>query len=613
MAEGPRYIDIDASSPEEGRNIGASKLGVNPGAVSVEVLGEKQGLFGLGRRLRLRVSLREAEAAAGGSRDGLGTVVDDALAAGANLDGYSKIDYRPDGVTLAVIAPEGKGRPVTEKDVLEEVSLRQIGDVDAEAVRRAVGAADGQPVIIAPPQEERLQDGQVSASVSADRMSAYLTIIPPRGGRPVRREDAMAALAQAGVRFGIDEAAVTRAVDGGQCRDAQVARGLEAVDGRDAIIEYKFEADRDGGHPVVLADGRVDFYNLGLIQNVNKGQVLAVKHNSVQGTDGCTVLGEVLPARPGKDVPLPVGKNIEVLDDGLTMVAGVSGQVALQNNKINVHPVYEVKGDVDLSTGNIQFVGSVVIRGGVNSGFSVKAEGDIEVRGYVDCGDLEAGGSIVVRSGIQGRGKGSIRAGGDVSAKFIENANVVAGKAVLAGEAIMHSQVSAGERVAVNGKKGLLVGGVIRAGDEVSAKVIGSALATPTEIEVGVNPLLREELISVSSQLREFSTSLDKTVKALHVLKQLEEAGGLPPDKKEAQLKLTRARFHLLGQIETLTKRKEQLEFEFEQSQRGRVKAADIIHPGVKVTVGRATMLVRDEIRHATLYQADAEIKIGAY
>src|SRR5690606_15317621 len=127
---------------------------------------------------------------------------------------------------------------------------------------------------------------------------------------------------------------------------------------------------------------------------------------------------------------------------------------------------YVVPGDVDFSTGNIDFIGSVKVMGSVRNGFSVKAAGNVEIMGRLEGGFINTGGNIVVKEGIVGQGKGNIKAGGSVYARFLENAQVEARKDVLVGDSIMHSTVRAGGKIVVNGKKGKIVGGLCFAGRE---------------------------------------------------------------------------------------------------------------------------------------------------
>lgn len=234
----------------------------------------------------------------------------------------------------------------------------------------------------------------------------------------------------------------------------------------------------------------------------------------IEGTD---VLSNTLPPKPGKQVMLPLGKNTKALGEN-TVVASIAGQVILENGKLSVVPTIEIKGDVDLSTGNIDFVGSVVVRGSVQAGFTIKAEGDVEVYGTISGGTVEAD-NIVVKAGIQGMHRGQIKAKGNITSSFVENAVVSAGKDAVIGEAVLHSNVSAGKRVLVQGRKGTIAGGVVTAGEEIVAKVVGTQMNTTTKLEVGINPMLREEYQVVRKELAKAETDLDQVQKSLIFLK----------------------------------------------------------------------------------------------
>ena len=121
-----------------------------------------------------------------------------------------------------------------------------------------------------------------------------------------------------------------------------------------------------------------------------------------------------------------------------------------------VNDVYEVS-DVDTSTGNIEYSGNVCVLGNVKTGFSIKADGDVEVRGVVENATVEATGNVTIARGMNGMSKGTITAGGNVVAKFLENANVNAGGYVHS-EAILHSNVICKGEVTVTGKKGFIDG-----------------------------------------------------------------------------------------------------------------------------------------------------------
>jgi len=524
---------------------------------------------------------------------------------------------------------------VSPKEIEVVVLERRMEAKDAErryrlrVTRRVVAEGSGAPVEaggpegVSPPAEaapeepEAVVDGRAEVTVSRDKMQAELTVFPPSsGGRWVTFEEAIRLLREHGVIVGIDEGAVRRAIALESPRaPIVVARGESPVNGENGRIEYGFAVDRAAGRPIEMENGRVDFHNLSIVESVVTGQVLATRVPPTEGEPGRTVTGETIKPKPGRPVSILAGVNTELVENGAKLVATADGQAVLAaNGRLNVYPVYEIKGDVDFSTGNIDFIGSVVVRGNVAHGFTIKAGNDVTIDGHVDSATIEAGRNIVIKGGVQGRGKGRITAGGTVTVKFIESAEVTAGGDVQVGEAIMHSTVSARRRVIVDGKKGLIVGGAVKALEEVSGKVIGSTFATATDVEVGVDPILYQELVAVGNALRETETDLIRTQQAIKLLKEMQEKGELPKDKRALLLKLTRNQFQLTGRREDLTNRKADLEKALEQRHRGRVRALETVYPGVRVTIGHSTMLVTDPILRCCLYLAEhGEIAIGPY
>ena len=131
----------------------------------------------------------------------------------------------------------------------------------------------------------------------------------------------------------------------------------------------------------------------------------------------------------------------------MVAVAEINGQVMITGGKITVEPVYTVEGDVSLKTGNILFLGTVIVKGNVEDGFSVKASGNIEVKGSVGKCELDAEGDIVVHQGIAGKSAALIRAGKNVVSRFIENAPVETGDFVLGSDGLINFTVSAYKKI----------------------------------------------------------------------------------------------------------------------------------------------------------------------
>jgi uncharacterized protein (DUF342 family) len=169
-----------------------------------------------------------------------------------------------------------------------------------------------------------------------------------------------------------------------------VAKGLEPIDGKDGEIEYKFNYNKEKLIPKELEDGNVDFYNLDLITNVRSGEVLVIKTPPTEGTPGKIIFNEIIQPKTGKDKMLVKGQNTEVINDGTVVRAKADGHVVVKDKAIHVLPVYEHLGDVDFTSGNLDFVGSVIVRGTVRTGFTVKAGGDVEIFDIIEGGNVKA-------------------------------------------------------------------------------------------------------------------------------------------------------------------------------------------------------------------------------
>jgi len=524
-----------------------------------------------------------------------------------SINGYFEVAVSDSGVFLKVFPPKGDGEAVKEPAIVTELHNRDIKDYNLTLIMRTVKEAAGVPVQVAPPPQPEAEP-EVQVLVSRDRLEANLVIIVPKRSRPLLLEEVLDRIREAGVTYGLDMDAVQKAFQRPGLRTV-CAKGLSPIDGKDAYIQYHVDLENKG-RPLELEDGRVDHKNLNTFTTVRQDEVIAEKIPVVPGTAGIDVLGQPIAAKPGKDIMLPIGKNVHAVDN-TKIVASIAGQLMIVNNKINVIPVIEVKGDIDFSTGNIDFVGNVIIRGSVQAGFTVKAEGNVEVSGTVSGGTVE-GKNVIIRMGIQGMQRGYVKASENVVAKFIENATVYAGKDIVVSEVVLHSKLFSGKKALIEGKRGLIAGGQVIAGEEIRAKVAGTQLAATTDLEVGINPMLREEYQTLRQEIKKIQHNLEQTQKALLILKAMDQSS-MPKEKQEMLLKLTKAQFHLVGQTETIRNRIAEIELAFEEMRYGKIKIVDVVYPGVKIVVGSHVKPIREVMRFVTFYAEDDDVKVGPY
>lgn len=453
----------------------------------------------------------------------------------------------------------------------------------------------------------------VKVTVAPDKMKAFIRIRRPFAGeKQLGVDDIIYELQESGVIYGIKEDVIRYlAQNPVYDQDIIIAEGSVPVHGENGSVNFLVDINREK-KPIIMDDGSVNYRDLDYIVSVQKDQKLCEIIPPTPGSNGINVFGEAVKAISGKPANIIRGSNVYVSEDNLGFYAAIDGHVKYEDGKLSVFATYEVPDNVDNSTGNINFIGSVFIRGNVLSGFTVEAGGDVEVFGVVEAATIKAGGNIILRRGMTGNNKGMLIAGGDIVAKYIENSIVEAANDIKA-EAIMHSDVKCGNRLELGGRKGLLVGGVTRVGKEIDVKVIGSYLATNTVIEVGVDPNIRERYKAVRAEIKTIEENVIKTEQAINLLQKLELAGRLTDDKKEILDKSLRSKIFYENKLYGYKEELKVLEEKLQMEANGRIKVLNYLYPGAKISIGSATMYCQETLQHCTLYRDGADIRVGAY
>jgi uncharacterized protein (DUF342 family) len=457
-------------------------------------------------------------------------------------------------------------------------------------------------------------DGKAKVSVDSNRLAAYLTVLPPEGeGSPVTLESARELVKSNGVVYGLIEGSIAEALkENNWEQKILIAQGHEPVNGQPGVLEYKFPPPRERLTPKKDEQGNVDYRDLGLIYNVQKGQPLVVRTPPTQGQEGRDVYGNIIPAKPGKEIQLPKGKNTVPDNEGINLYSAIDGNVTIKSGKVTVDSVFEIKGDVDYSTGNIQFNGDLIIRGMVTAGFKVVVEGDIEIKGLIENAEVIANGNILVQGGITGSDKCFVKAGENIQARFIVNSRVEAGKDIYVKEAVMQSQLRAGRSLKVNDKKATIVGGNIQAFKEVESKVIGSQLATQTVIEVGINPMYRDEYQVL---MKEYDNKKKELAKIAQNVAKFQQSGrpveSLDDNRKMILIKQLDDFKSYRKELEEMETRIIFLEETFRSVTGARVKAVEMVYPGVKIVIGQSIYVVNDPIKSSAFVLEEGSVRIG--
>jgi uncharacterized protein (DUF342 family) len=521
-----------------------------------------------------------------------------------------------EGVFLKVKTTAGSNLKEMEAQALREIERRGALDLDRALVSKVVRRGDDQYVQVGSFDYNPANDAVLSAEIMETEMKAFMEVRSPGlGGADLVYENMVAGLKNRGVLHGIKEEVLKRFEDHPQYETPVLAaEGTAPVNGADARIIYNFKFEQEA--PVLREkNGKIDFKDLNLVENVVAGQLLAKKVPAEEGTPGQTVTGKMLPAKEGKNTKIDVGKNVKLSEDGMTATAEINGQVLLIADKINVEPILTISGDVNMHVGNTLFLGTVIVKGNVEDGFSIKASGNIEVVGNVGKSVLDAEGDIVVHQGILGKTGGKIRCGGSVFAKFIEHANVESGQNVVVSEGIIHSTVDANSRIICHGKRASIVGGRLRATSEINAKNLGSVAGAETILEVGYDPKSKERLVELEEANRSKVKDIEEielNIKTLTNLAKVQKT--LPEDKANYLQELNEKRSVVLAEIKEVQKEMAEIKFRLASVKReGKVSASDKVFSGVRVFIKDSNLEVRNEFKSVTFILEQNNIRVTKY
>jgi uncharacterized protein (DUF342 family) len=274
-----------------------------------------------------------------------------------------------------------------------------------------------------------------------------------------------------------------------------------------------------------------------------------------------------------------------------------------------------IKENVSIKTGNIIFLGNVIINGNVEDGFSVKAVGNIEVNGTVEKAELDAEGDVIVHQGITGKNAGTVKAGRSIWARFIENARVEAGNMVVVSDGIINSQVDARRRIVCQGKRAQIVGGRLRATEEINAKLIGNPSGTETICEVGYDPKSKEQLEKLALDREIVEKELEDIQLNIQTLSAIKKQRKTLPEDKEAYMnELTEKRQERMADLQHIEEETRRIEEYMENLEtRGRVSASAKVYAGVKIVIRDAREDVRNEYRSVTFIFENRLVRATKY
>jgi uncharacterized protein len=526
---------------------------------------------------------------------------------------YIEIISKEDGAYLAINNPN-LAKKVSQRDIDDVVKLYDVKGVNYDIIKEVLEQKEESSTTkISDDPKVAVVNEKIIVEIDKKEKYATMKFVPPTlGGEKITYDDIIKTLNEEGVKFGIDEMLVREALNYHDYTTKHIiANSQNPVDGIAGRLEIYFDTEKKSNKPKLLPNGKVDFRDLNLVIMKDIGDKLIEVIPPIQGKDGTSVRGTVFSHKPGREATLPtLGQNTGRNESSTIIISKISGQVLFNGKKIEVTPILDIPGNVDNTTGNIDFNGTVNIKGMVSTGFSVRAAGNVEIFGVVEGANIYSENDIFLHAGVQGLEKAVIEAKGDINVKYGTHCELIS-QGNITADSIMHSEVKCGGVLSLSGKNGLLVGGNILAKQSINAQTIGSHMATATNVVVGNNPARMEGYNELLADYVKIKAMYDQNNIVTNKLMKQNEEGTLEEDKKVLLLKSMQAKKILKEKI-VYTKEKINNITVKMNSKRGEVSASKVIYSGVNVKIGNTTLYVKDDINNARLRVKEEKIHIGS-
>lgn len=346
-----------------------------------------------------------------------------------------------------------------------------------------------------------VKDVELKIVMSDNDMLATIVITGAYKGSPLVGQQIVSALAESHVVKGINKLALKKVLvmshnlKPGETFSQPVARGKHPIDGHDTLMHplIKDPAKQVLAPKEKKTDGKIDMLNLGEMISVAVDEPLMERIPATAGEPGITVLGRVIPAKPGKDFVLKEGKGSKISKDNPNvLVATVSGMPVIHDRSVDVTEAICLP-NVGVATGHVKFKGDVVVLGNIESDMIVRATGNVSVGGFIESANVQAKGDINVAKGIIGHNVSEgeprsciVKSGGSINAKYAQFCELQAAENILLKVHCMNSEVRCGKDLVVSnstGKKGTLSGGHAKVGGKVTCVELGVEGDTATHVE----------------------------------------------------------------------------------------------------------------------------------
>ncbi|MBZ9688116.1 FapA family protein [Clostridium estertheticum] len=394
---------FQGSNIQECLSLASFSLGVPVEKIKYTILEEKSGFF----KKHAVISIDEIEGLNDEENEHIKNTAEDVtngtieIRLGSVIVKNPKPGGRPatismsDNITVTVNGENVSGSTAVYEDsnigiVFKEVKAkRQMNLRTSEDKMEAYISIVYNPTII-----YKLKDAESKSSATLE-IDVKEEIMPPKFTELEIKNE----LQNHNITYGILKMNIIKCAKADEVSGVLIATGKKPIPEIDDSMEIKFnEVNAEDQQQCDNVDS-IDYKAIGAVSGVEKGQVLAIVSPGKNGEDGIDITGKIIKVKAAKKIILSTGEGCQ-LSDEFTVVATSEGRPSVRVNTFFVYKTHEINGDVELKTGNIKFVGDIVITGSVLEGMKVESGNCILIKNNVAEAEIIASGDVVIKGNV---------------------------------------------------------------------------------------------------------------------------------------------------------------------------------------------------------------------
>lgn len=334
--------------------------------------------------------------------------------------------------------------------------------------------------------------------ITDDSLSAHLTIKATQ--KPINEDDIIQLLDEAGISSGFTkESEIERKFD----QPFLIASGKPVVP-----ANVEFELLYDAHQKEYFASCQLqDLQELDFVQADEPIAHFFITKEAEPGTD---IFGNEILPEDNNILDKYIGENVYYDQDRSQIIAKESGYISLADKtQVNIVSSFELDKNLDINFDNFVMKGNLTVNGDIKDKIKINIVGNLIVNGDIDDAVIEVDGNMQVRGNIRNCHLGGISCTGNIDFVSAENAKIVCGKSVSFSENCHFCRIIANNEVNGAEENSILMGGIVQAGGNIEAAVIGSSTSTSTEVEITVSPYIKEKMMRLTKKLNKIKQNID--------------------------------------------------------------------------------------------------------